>query len=173
MAPLFAKHEVVSSDGPNRHGPIRILRGLTTGPGMELHRQYHIIFLDPKLRTKVETKRFFLLGQRSILQAKNLPHPDAYCPYHRVVDGTPYQAVLLMTGDNDHRVNPSNSRKMMARLQATTSSREPILLRTSSAVGHGIDTALDEAILEDADVFAFLFNQVGAEYRPAQTRHVS
>jgi prolyl oligopeptidase len=38
----------------------------------------------------------------------------AYSPYHRVVDGTPYPAVLLVTGDHDGRVNPAHSRKMAA-----------------------------------------------------------
>ena len=43
----------------------------------------------------------------------------AYSPYHHVVDGVRYPAVLLLTGDNDGRVNPYNSRKMAARLQAS------------------------------------------------------
>lgn len=85
-----------------------------------------------------------------------------YSPYHRVQDGTPYPAVLLTTGENDGRVNPMQSRKMAARLQAATSSERLVLLRTSSA-GHGIGTALDERIAEDADVFAFLFSQIEAE----------
>ena len=85
-----------------------------------------------------------------------------YSPYHRVQDGTPYPAVLLTTGENDGRVNPMQSRKMAARLQAATGSERPVLLRTSSA-GHGIGTSLDERIAEDADVFAFLFSQIEAE----------
>jgi prolyl oligopeptidase len=56
---------------------------------------------------------------------------------------------------------------MIARLQAATSSDHPILLRTSSSSGHGIGTALDEAIEENADVFSFLFDQLGIEYSPA------
>ena len=47
----------------------------------------------------------------------------AYSPYQHVVDGTPYPAVLCLTGANDPRVNPANSRKMTARLQAATSSK--------------------------------------------------
>ena len=43
----------------------------------------------------------------------------AYSPYHHVVDGTQYPAVLFLTGDNDPRVDPANSRKMTARLQAS------------------------------------------------------
>ena len=84
----------------------------------------------------------------------------AYSPYHRVKDGVDYPAVLFLTGDNDGRVDPMNSRKMTARLQAATHSTRPILLRTSSASGHGIGTALNERVEQDADVFAFLFDQL-------------
>ncbi|MBZ5725412.1 MAG: prolyl oligopeptidase family serine peptidase [Acidobacteriia bacterium] len=85
----------------------------------------------------------------------------AYSPYHHVKDGADYPAVLFLTGDNDGRVDPMNSRKMTARLQAATHSPRPIFLRTSSSSGHGIGTALDERIAQDADVFAFLFDQLG------------
>ena len=53
---------------------------------------------------------------------------------------------------------------LIARLQAATSSARPILLRTSSSSGHGFGTALDERIEEDADVFSFLFDQLGIQY---------
>jgi prolyl oligopeptidase len=85
----------------------------------------------------------------------------AYSPYHHVVDGTKYPAVFFLAGENDGRVNPANSRKMTARLQAATTSGLPILLRMSSDSGHGMGTALAERIAQDTDVFAFLFDQLG------------
>ena len=88
----------------------------------------------------------------------------AYSPYHQVANRTPYPAVLMLTGENDGRVNPAHSRKMTARLQAATNSKQPILLRTSASSGHGIGTGLDERIQELADVYAFLFEQLGADY---------
>jgi len=91
----------------------------------------------------------------------------AYSPYHHVKDGTAYSAILMLTGENDHRVNPAQSRKMIARLQAADSSGHPILLRTSSSAGHGIGTALDEAIEQNADVSSFLFDQLGIQYKAA------
>jgi prolyl oligopeptidase len=60
------------------------------------------------------------------------------------------------------------SRKMTARLQAATSSGNPVLLRTTSSAGHGIGTALDEEIEQNADVFSFLFDQLGIRYTAAQ-----
>jgi prolyl oligopeptidase len=81
-----------------------------------------------------------------------------------VKDGTAYPAVLFLTGENDHRVNPMQSRKMTARLQAANHSPYPILLRTTSNAGHGFGTSLDERIEQGADVYSFLFDQLGIEY---------
>jgi prolyl oligopeptidase len=91
----------------------------------------------------------------------------AYSPYHHVVDGAPYPAVLMMTGANDPRVDPMHSRKMTARLQAATSSGRPILLRTSANTGHGIGSPLSEVIAHQVDVDAFLFDQLGMSFQPA------
>ncbi|MBV9610904.1 MAG: S9 family peptidase [Acidobacteriaceae bacterium] len=86
----------------------------------------------------------------------------AYSPYHHVHDGTQYPAILFTTGDNDPRVDPMNSRKMAARLQAT-GTREPVLLRTSSKAGHGIGSSRDEQISLSADVDAFLIHELRAD----------
>jgi len=86
----------------------------------------------------------------------------AYSPYQNVKNGTAYPAVLFATGANDGRVNPYHSRKMTARLQAANRSDHPILLRTSANTGHGSGTR-SQAIEEYADVFAFLFDQLGME----------
>jgi prolyl oligopeptidase len=86
----------------------------------------------------------------------------SYSPYHRVKDGTQYPAVLFLTGANDPRVDPSHSRKMTARLQASGTKR-PVLLRTTDIAGHGIGTALSERIAQQADVTAFLFDQLGVK----------
>jgi prolyl oligopeptidase len=85
----------------------------------------------------------------------------AYSPYHHVVDGTKYPAILMMTGANDGRVAPYHSRKMVARLQEANKSDKPILLRTCSSAGHGIGTALSERIKQLSDVYSFLFAQLG------------
>jgi prolyl oligopeptidase len=90
----------------------------------------------------------------------------SYSPYHRVKDGAPYPAILFLTGENDHRVNPMQSRKMTARLQAATASNQPVFLRTASSAGHGMGTSLNEGIEQEADVLAFLFDQLGIRYSP-------
>jgi prolyl oligopeptidase len=85
----------------------------------------------------------------------------AYSPYHHVVDRVKYPAVLMLTGANDGRVAPYHSRKMTARLQAANQGENPILLRTSTHSGHGIGTALSERIKQQADIYSFLFAQLG------------
>jgi prolyl oligopeptidase len=85
----------------------------------------------------------------------------AYSPYHHVVDGTRYPAVMLLTGMHDGRVEPHNSLKMAARMQAASASGMPVLLRVAGDAGHGQGMALSSAIAQDADVYAFLFDQLG------------
>jgi prolyl oligopeptidase len=87
----------------------------------------------------------------------------AYSPYHNVKAGVKYPAVLFVTGDNDHRVNPAHSRKMIAELQAASASNLPVMLRTNANAGHGISTDKDEALEETADIDSFLFAQLGMQ----------
>ena len=89
----------------------------------------------------------------------------AYSPYHHVKDGAKYPAILMLTGANDPRVDPMQSRKMTARLQAANKSPVPILLRTSANTGHGMGTPLAEQIDEQVDIYAFLFEQLGIKFR--------
>jgi prolyl oligopeptidase len=85
----------------------------------------------------------------------------AYSPYHRVVEGTAYPAMLMVSGDADTRVDPMHARKMVARLQAASSSARPILLRYDTKAGHMGGKPLAKVIEEDADEMRFLMWQLG------------
>ncbi len=85
----------------------------------------------------------------------------AYSPYHHAKPGVAYPAVLLLTGESDTRVEPMHAYKMAARLQATTASQHPVLLRVESKAGHGAGKPLTKRIEEDADKWTFLFEQLG------------
>lgn len=108
-------------------------------------------------------------GQFNVTEFGTVKNPEqfkalyAYSPYHHVREQVKYPAVLLTTGENDGRVNPAQSRKMAARLQADTGSDRPILFRSNASAGHGIGTALKVRIAEQADVYAFLFDQLGID----------
>jgi len=90
----------------------------------------------------------------------------AYSPYQHVTDGTKYPAVLFIAGENDGRVDPAQSRKMTARLQAASASDRPILLESFSATGHGsMGAALKERLAMSATIWTFLYHELGVPYR--------
>ncbi|MGP8076249.1 MAG: prolyl oligopeptidase family serine peptidase [Thermoplasmata archaeon] len=111
-------------------------------------------------------------GQLNVTEFGTVSDPDqfralyAYSPYHHVHDGTPFPAVLLSTGENDRRVDPMHSRKMAARLQAATGSKEPILLATSGSWGHG-PTSVDAMIGLFSDRLAFFADRLGRARAPS------
>ncbi|HLX95385.1 MAG TPA: prolyl oligopeptidase family serine peptidase [Verrucomicrobiae bacterium] len=86
---------------------------------------------------------------------------DEMSSYTHVQDGTKYPAVMLTTGINDPRVEPWQSAKMAARLQAATTSGKPILLRVDYEAGHGIGSTKKQNEEQRADVWTFLLWQFG------------
>jgi prolyl oligopeptidase len=87
---------------------------------------------------------------------------------HHVRDGVAYPAVLLTIGMNDPRVEPWESGKFAARLQAATAGSGPILLRVDYAGGHGIGASKQQRIEQTADMYAFFLAQFHDS--PAGTR---
>jgi prolyl oligopeptidase len=55
---------------------------------------------------------------------------------------------------------------MTARLQAATSSGLPILLRMAATAGHGMGSSLSVRVAEQADIYAFLFQELGIDTSP-------
>ncbi len=87
--------------------------------------------------------------------------------YQHVKDGVAYPGILLTAGINDPRVDPSQSAKMAARLQAATSSKKPVLLRVDYDAGHGMGSTRAQHDLEFADEMSFLLWQAGdREFQP-------
>lgn len=80
----------------------------------------------------------------------------AYSPYHHVVKGSRYPAVLLITGDGDTRVDPSHARKMTAMLQNATSSEKPVLILYDSKSGHSGVLSADAEVEQTANEIEFL-----------------
>jgi prolyl oligopeptidase len=80
-------------------------------------------------------------------------------PYHNVHKGTAYPAVLMTTGENDPRVAPYMSRKMVAMLQASAPV-DPILLIQRSGQGHGIGNSFDQQVESATDIDVFFESQL-------------
>jgi prolyl oligopeptidase len=79
-----------------------------------------------------------------------------YSPYHRVVDGTRYPALLMVSADHDDRVDPMHARKFTAQLQAATETDAPVLLRIERNAGHGGADLVKQQLEQSVDVYAFL-----------------
>jgi prolyl oligopeptidase len=89
----------------------------------------------------------------------------SYSPYHRVVEGTAYPAVLFTVFDNDTRVDPLHARKLCAALQWATSrpaGEAPIMLRREENVGHGA-RSVSRTVELAADILAFFTGTIGPE----------
>ncbi|MCU1394918.1 MAG: Prolyl oligopeptidase [Ilumatobacteraceae bacterium] len=87
----------------------------------------------------------------------------AYSPYHHVVPGTAYPALLLTTAEGDSRVDPLHARKMAAEMQfaAADQDERPVLLFQAGRAGHGVGKPASKRADESADVLSFFAWQLG------------
>jgi prolyl oligopeptidase len=83
----------------------------------------------------------------------------AYSPYHNVRPGTAYPPLLLVTGEDDARVDPSHAFKFAALLQAQNPQRVT-LLRVEERAGHGQGKPVTKLVPEEADIWAFLLERL-------------
>ena len=85
-----------------------------------------------------------------------------YSPLHTIRnDGTPYPAIMVTTADHDDRVVPAHSFKYAAALQAADTGDAPKLIRIESKAGHGAGKPMSKVIDEYADIYSFIFHNIG------------
>jgi prolyl oligopeptidase len=107
----------------------------------------------------------FLIGRTWITEYGNAENPTdfgyiyKYSPYHHVVAGTKYPAILFFTGDGDTRVDPMGARKMTPLMQEASSSGRPILLHYSLKGGHSAGVSQTQLVEDYADEMSFLWNE--------------
>jgi hypothetical protein len=82
--------------------------------------------------------------------------------WNLIFNGSFRMIFSLLLSANDGQVKPYHSKKMAARLQAV--SKNPVLLRVTFDGGHGIGRSVSQKVEEEADVYAFLFAQLGIKY---------
>lgn len=108
----------------------------------------------------------FTIGWNWIADYGSSDDPEAFrylyasSPLHNLRDGETYPATLITTADHDDRVVPAHSFKFAARLQAAHAGANPVLIRIETKSGHG-SSSLSKQIEETADVFAFVFANLG------------
>jgi oligopeptidase B len=86
----------------------------------------------------------------------------AYAPYENLTAGTEYPAMFVTAGLNDPRVSYWEPAKWVAAMRATTTSRGPVILKTEMGAGHGGKSGRYDAWRDEAEVVAFILDQLGA-----------
>jgi prolyl oligopeptidase len=97
----------------------------------------------------------------TVSEARDFDWLHAYSPLHHVEAGAHYPAVLLITGENDPRVAPWQSRKFAAALQAANASDRPVLLLTRRNEGHGVTASFSQRVGNRAAMLTFLAHELG------------
>jgi prolyl oligopeptidase len=86
-----------------------------------------------------------------------------YSPLHNLKKAN-YPATLILTGDHDDRVVPAHSFKFAATLQKSNTGNNPTLIRVDVNAGHGSGKPTDKQIAEFADMWSFVFFNLGMNY---------
>ncbi len=152
--------QLAISGGSN--GGLLVGAALTQRPEL-----YAAVICSAPLLDMVRYERFGL-GQTWNVEYGTASDPQqlgwllSYSPYHHVVPGTGYPAVLFTVFTNDTRVDPVHAYKMCAALQHATSSgaESPVLLRAEDQVGHGARAVSRTAELA-GDTLAFAARHTG------------
>ncbi len=84
----------------------------------------------------------------------------AYSPLHNIKPAK-YPATLVMTADHDDRVVPAHSFKFISTLQPAQQGDAPVLIRVQTQAGHGAGMPTSMIIDQQADKWAFFFQNVG------------
>ena len=105
--------------------------------------------------------RYWISEYGSAEVAEDFPFLYKYSPLHNVREGVSYPATIITTADTDDRVDPGHSKKLAARLQEAQAGDEPILIRVETKAGHGAGKPTTKILDEQADVWTFLFSQLG------------
>jgi prolyl oligopeptidase len=141
--------------------------GITIGGAITWRPDLFAVAIDSHGNTNTLRAQFTPNGPPNIREFGSISTRDGFhglyamSAYHHVHDGVSYPAVLLETGANDPRVEPWIVAKMAARLQAATSSRNPVLLTVSYDSGHGIGSTKAQNDSNLADEIAFMLWQMG------------
>ncbi len=84
----------------------------------------------------------------------------AYSPYDNI-KAVPYPPMLVTAGISDPRVTYWEPAKYVARLRATKTDTNPLLLKTNMGAGHFGASGRFDALRETAEIYAFILGTLG------------
>jgi prolyl oligopeptidase len=87
-----------------------------------------------------------------------------YSPYHNLVEGTDYPAMLIVASANDARTNPAHARKFSAAARwadVDHGTSQPIFYFLQDESGHGGGVTIDRKADQVAREWGFLMDQLG------------
>lgn len=85
----------------------------------------------------------------------------AYSPLHNIRESVNYPAIFVTTADHDDRVVPAHSFKYISAMQEKYKGENPTLIRIETKAGHGGGKPTTKIIEENADVYSFVFYNLG------------
>ncbi len=89
-----------------------------------------------------------------------------YSPYDNV-KATNYPAMLVQVSLNDSQVPYWEGTKLVAKLRATKTDRNPLILKANMGAGHGGASGRYDALRETAFTYAFMLWQMGVPMTPS------
>ncbi len=109
----------------------------------------------------------FTIGYYWVVEYGSSDNPEQfkylyqYSPLHNIKEDLNYPATLVTTADHDDRVVPAHSFKYIATLQDKYKGENPVLIRIVTKAGHGTGKPTSKVIEEVADVWSFVFYNLG------------
>ncbi len=141
---------------------------VNSDPGIWRSVAAHVPFVDV-LNTMLDDKLPLTPGEwpewgNPITSKADYDLIKSYSPYDNV-RAQAYPALLITAGLNDPRVTYWEPAKWTAKLRATKTDNNPLLLKTNMGAGHGGKSGRFAALQETAEEFAFILTQFDAAAR--------
>lgn len=89
----------------------------------------------------------------------------SYSPVHNIKNEVNYPATLFVAGDNDDRVNPFHSFKLLAKLQSKGKSKNPYLLYYIKNAGHQGIGSSQQIVDTKTYTYSFIFKNLDMDRR--------
>lgn len=86
-----------------------------------------------------------------------------YSPYHRVEKNQTYPPVLVVSPEDDDRVDAFHAKKFVAALQSSRSKNSSVLLSIERKAGHIGTDRMSSMISKEIDALSFFYSKIGGE----------